>query len=64
MENDKQQSKIRKFEGVYGDDGSTILPTSTWQAAGAGDGAQGEHFGYTQECQYPSRQYHRSFSQY
>ncbi len=50
MENDKQQSKIRKFEGVYGDDGSTILPTSTWQATSARDGAQDKHFKYTQEC--------------
>jgi hypothetical protein len=62
MENDRQQSRIR---GVYGDDGSTALPTSTWQAAGAGDGAQGEQsFGSTKEYQYPSQQFHRSSSQY
>lgn len=74
MEDDRQQSRIRNIGGVYGDDGSnrskqtqllTALPTSTCQATGAGDGAQGEHhFGYTQEYQYPTRQFHRSSSQY
>ncbi len=74
MEDDRQQTRIRNTGGVYGDDGSdrskqtqllTALPISTWQVAGAGDGAQGEqHFGYTQEYQYPTRQFHRSSSQY
>jgi len=74
MEDDRQQSRVRNIGGVYGDDGSdrfeqtqllTVLPTSTWQAAGAGAGTQGEQsFGYTQEYQYPTRQFHRSSSQY
>ncbi len=65
MENDRQQSRIRKFGDEYGDESSTALRTSTWQAAGAGDGAQDEQsFGYMQEYQYPPRQVHRSPSQY
>ncbi len=59
MEDDRQRSEIRISGRVYGDDGSAALPTSTWQAAGAGDGAQGDQrFGYTQEYLHPLRQYY------